>query len=67
MHVECSRCHAKIEVFDVGPGVTAGYYDTTGYWGRFANPTESIICDSCMWHDPRYIQAYGRHNVHGTA
>jgi hypothetical protein len=40
---------------------TGGYYETgEGYWARFADAGEKIICDACMFRDPRYIAAYGR-------
>lgn len=36
--------------------MTAGYYYG---WLEFMNPGEMIVCDSCMWQDPRFKIAYG--------
>lgn len=53
----CDRCHKEFEGFMVGE-LTLGYYDAT-YWFDLSNPGEMIICDLCMWCDPRYIALYG--------
>jgi len=36
-------------------------------WASFFSPDEVIICDACMWDDPRYQEAYGVHHflTHG--
>ena len=56
----CDRC--KEEIKGAKPpesgSMTAGYY--LG-WTEFMDPGENIICDSCMWKDPRYIAVYGVH------
>ena len=62
--VECSRCHKTVDgvEFEAAPGVpggTAGFYRLDAYWGKFADEGETILCDSCMWHDPRYQAVYG--------
>ncbi len=53
----CDRCHNPFEGFET-VGMTAGYYRADA-WPKFANPGEVMICDSCMWHDQRYIAIYG--------
>lgn len=60
--VICDRCNKVAGTPPVaGDGFTMGYYDADARaWGRFANPGEKHICDSCMWDDPRYIAVYGR-------
>lgn len=57
----CDRCGKAIPHFSFDPtgGMTAGWYLTTGGWGKFANPGERAVCDECMWSDPRYIAVYG--------
>lgn len=43
--------------------MTAGYYDVSaGDWSKFSDPHEDILCDACMWSDPRYKAVYGRQN-----
>ena len=55
----CSRCRKAIEGFrPPDGGMTAGYYHALS-WKKYANPGEVIICDDCMWADPRYIADYG--------
>lgn len=66
--VMCDRCHKTIEGLYSEPddsnhlGYTAGYYsikeDGKG-WGKYTDPDERIVCDQCMWADPRYIADYG--------
>lgn len=66
-HGVCDRCGKQIEGMwepktDTAPGFTAGWYrvDEDGVgWGRYTNPGERIICDACMWADPRYREVYG--------
>ena len=53
----CCRCKKEFEGFK-SINYTAGYYEAIA-WPQFSNPGEIIICDSCMWHDPRYIEVYG--------
>lgn len=54
----CSRCKKDTGMQLPGEGMTAGYYQATG-WPQFANPGEIFICDDCMWSDARYIAVYG--------
>lgn len=59
MLYHCDRCHRKIEG-DEDLNFTSGfYYVHSGYWSRFADPYETVICDPCMFCDPRYIEVYG--------
>ncbi len=40
-------------------GSSAGVYVTRdSYWSQFASPEEQIVCEECMWADPRYRSAY---------
>lgn len=57
----CDRCHKEFEGIK-RDDCTFGYYDAT-YWFDFSNPGELVICDMCMWHDPRYIRIYGVNHV----
>jgi hypothetical protein len=52
--INCDRCHEDVDGYVNTPGSTmsAGYY--VG-WSKFMDAGENIICDSCMWSDPRYI------------
>jgi hypothetical protein len=55
----CDRCKRDIKDFrqpDAG-GMTAGYYYR---WFDFTDPGEEVVCDECMWADPRYIAVYGK-------
>ncbi len=58
--VTCDRCGKTVEGLRT-ENATGGFYDTSaGYWAMLANPGESVVCDPCMWADPRYIEHYGR-------
>lgn len=62
--VKCDRCKRLIVGWQSTTPLTstAGFYRilTPGLgWGKFANPGEQIVCDSCMQHDPRYLAVYG--------
>lgn len=60
----CDRCNKQVPNF--GPpagGITAGYYLIDESWQPYANEGETIICDFCMWSDPRYIKDFGRINL----
>lgn len=51
----CSRCQTALPSYEQDAPCTAGYYVVTdGYWSRFANPGELLLCDTCMWSDPLY-------------
>ena len=65
----CDRCGKTIEGMHVpadetGRGFTAGYYDCSGSpWAEFVEEDEMIVCDACMWAEPRYIAVYGDQRV----
>ena len=57
--VTCDRCGKQIRGLRT-EDMTAGFYDTSGHtWGQYANDGELVVCDDCMWSDPRYIAVYG--------
>lgn len=57
--IECDRCKRPIEGFE-SESATSGFYRLQGAWEAFAqHPAETVICDDCMQHDPRYQQVYG--------
>lgn len=58
--VTCDRCGREIEGWEeTDPiGMTAGYYNVETGWPQFANPGEKVVCDQCMWADPRYQAVY---------
>jgi hypothetical protein len=67
VHVTCSRCKKNIEGTR-SDLATGGYYDvrptdSPAGWDKYANPGETILCDPCMWTDPRYIKVYGDFNA----
>jgi len=69
IEIICDRCGGVVEglrfpATDGKPGFTAGYYDTTGLpWSEMANEGEQVVCDLCMWADPRYQAVYGGSTV----
>lgn len=38
-----------------------GYYVVRGEWFQFARTGEFLVCDACMWLDPKYRLIYGVH------
>jgi hypothetical protein len=67
--VICDRCgktvkglHTPADTAKGIPGGTSGYYtvDLPSHWVLYADPGEKVICDDCMWADPRYIAVYGK-------
>jgi hypothetical protein len=67
--VVCDRCGKTVEGLHTDadtenniPGGTSGYYtvDLPSAWVLYANLGEKIVCDECMWSDPRYIADYGK-------
>jgi hypothetical protein len=59
----CDRCGKVIDGYR-DELCTAGFYDVAPNdspfsWHNLANPGERIVCDPCMWNDPRYIALYG--------
>lgn len=62
----CDRCGEKFDG-SRGEDFTAGFYDVSptdspAGWDKFANPGERVVCDRCMWADPRYVAVYGAAN-----
>lgn len=65
MNMNCDRCKKDFEGFR-SLIFTAGYYDVSGNiesgWGKFRqSPYEQIVCDECMFKDPKFIAIYGTH------
>lgn len=60
----CDRCKAHGDFYeDHLLDITCGFYKVDkGYWKQFANEDEKIVCDECMFKDPRYIKVYGHHS-----
>jgi hypothetical protein len=61
----CSRCAQNFIGYKT-ENATSGYYEISSLeegWGQFAYEGETILCDECMWSDPRYIDVYGYHPV----
>lgn len=61
VEIECDRCHQKV-MGQIDDTSSAGVYvvEEGWCWSKFARPGERIVCDSCMWADPRYIKIYGK-------
>jgi len=58
--VKCDRCGKMIDGIRTETA-TAGFYavgPTGEPWGNYANSGEIIVCDTCMWKDPRYLKDY---------
>jgi hypothetical protein len=63
VRVKCDRCKQEVEG-TVDKVVTAGYYDVSeGYWRKFARQDERVVCDNCMYADPRYQETYGKWGI----
>lgn len=64
MILKCDRCkeHKPGEVYE---GTSCGFYVVSempgecNYWANFARSGERLICDACMWSDPRYVAEFG--------
>ena len=54
--VICERCEKTVEALESNLG-TAGFYRRSG-WAQYMNADEDIVCDDCMWEDPRYLADY---------
>ena len=55
----CDRCKKLVEGGE-GDTFTSGfYYVDKGCWAKYGNPYETVVCDRCMWGDPRYVADYG--------
>ena len=60
--MKCDRCGKEVKGLEV-PGVaTAGLYRLIGTcWEEFKRHRgENLICDECMFTDPKYIAIYGK-------
>lgn len=64
--IVCDRCKVDVtklveESTCLDGTMTMGYYQggPASPWKRFMNESEMILCDYCMWADPRYIAVYG--------
>ena len=57
--VICDRCKNLVEGYK-SSDFTGGYYETPSgsYWGNYANEGENVLCDDCMFDDPRYQKDY---------
>lgn len=62
--VICDRCFNRIEGLEDAGTATSGFYKVGAgtEWSKYANSGESILCDACMFNDPRYIADYGTRN-----
>ncbi len=60
MLYRCDRCEQLVEGFENEGGTGGFYYVDKGSWAQFARPYEVVLCDRCMWDDPKYIALYGR-------
>jgi len=58
-YIKCDRCK-QIKEGSVWEDGSSGCYVVDDFLGGFWNPGEHIVCDPCMWSDPRYIKVYGR-------
>jgi len=58
--ITCDRCRKEKNGW-TGPVMSAGCYVVDkGGWEEHAREGEKIICDECMWNDPKYIAIYGK-------
>ena len=59
--VQCDRCKKQVNGIKTETA-TGGFYEVANPlgWGKYADPGEKIVCDNCMWNDPRYIAVYGK-------
>jgi hypothetical protein len=60
LDLTCPRCKRVVEgSASWNPGqATAGWYHRAG-WARFMRADEQLLCDACMWAEPRYVEVYG--------
>jgi hypothetical protein len=56
--VLCDRCKQAVEGFVGAGGLSGGVY--VG-WTEMMDPGEHVVCDRCMWADPRYQVVHGTH------
>lgn len=66
--IHCDRCLKTKPGYVVdGPfGMSAGCYmvGKGSHWHEMARPGEEVVCDDCMWEDPKYIARYGDRRPH---
>jgi len=55
--VICDRCKQIVEGIR-GEEFTTGFYDMTT-WEEYRRENEQIVCVSCMFADPKYVERYG--------
>ena len=63
--VVCDRCKQEIEGLEDKAKTplgfaTAGFYRAKHGWDVYMNDGESVVCDDCMFADPRYQAEYGK-------
>lgn len=54
----CDRCKRLVTGTKTEHATGGFYWVQEGYWTRFANPGECVVCDECMWRDERYLTEY---------
>lgn len=59
--ITCDRCGKTVQGIQADEG-TGGFYNLKGIWEKFKqNDNEKMVCDDCMWKDPKYRELYGYH------
>jgi hypothetical protein len=56
--VVCDRCGKTINGMEKPGYYTAGFYRRDDFWGQFMNSGEQVLCDACMYADPRHRAEY---------
>jgi hypothetical protein len=61
--IKCDRCQQEVSgiVGEINDRryYTGGFYDVSeGRWSEFARNEERIVCDYCMFADPKYREMY---------
>lgn len=65
MKMICDRCHKEFDGFKMDY-FTAGYYNMDAWSDFKISLEEKVVCDECMFDNPKYIEIYGRHNIVGN-
>lgn len=60
MQFKCDRCGEVIDGYEDDKFTSGFYYVHEGLWAMYGNPYETVLCDECMFKDPRYIAVYGK-------
>lgn len=65
MDIRCDRCGRVVPGALVEDAFSAGVYVVSlgSSWHEFARPGEVIVCEACMFADPRYVAVYGKHEA----